>query len=82
MCVHFFPVGTFKRPDPDTISDEDLQIDIVKAWSDLDKSIIAEGLISGMYVFAGLIVSKVWYQLHQTCHLKKGHATPFRCYKF
>lgn len=30
------------------ISDKDLEVDIVKAWSDLDKSLIAEGLISGL----------------------------------
>ncbi|XP_055024533.2 uncharacterized protein [Misgurnus anguillicaudatus] len=41
------PLGTFKRPDADSISDNDLEIDIAKSWSDLDKSQIAEGLISG-----------------------------------
>ncbi|XP_036943300.1 uncharacterized protein LOC119013056 [Acanthopagrus latus] len=40
------PFGTFKRPDPETVSEEDFEVDIVKAWSDLDKSLIAEGLIS------------------------------------
>lgn len=25
-----------------------MEVDIVKAWSDLDKSLIAEGLVSGM----------------------------------
>uniref|UniRef100_A0A8P4FW34 Ubiquitin-like protease family profile domain-containing protein n=1 Tax=Dicentrarchus labrax TaxID=13489 RepID=A0A8P4FW34_DICLA len=44
------PLETFKRPDPDTISDKDLQVDIVKAWTDLDRSLIAEGLISGTSV--------------------------------
>ncbi|XP_077936546.1 uncharacterized protein LOC144383326 isoform X2 [Gasterosteus aculeatus] len=44
------PLGTFKRPDPDTIADKDLQVDIVKVWSDLDRSQIAEGLISGSSV--------------------------------
>ncbi|XP_033970117.1 uncharacterized protein LOC117469770 [Trematomus bernacchii] len=44
------PLGTFKRPDPDTISESDLEVDIVKAWSELDKSHIAEGLISGTSV--------------------------------
>lgn len=44
-------VGTFKRPDPETISEKDLEVDIVKAWSDLDRSLIAEGLISGLDFF-------------------------------
>ncbi|XP_067307544.1 uncharacterized protein [Pseudorasbora parva] len=44
------PLGTFKRPDPDTLSEKDLQVDIVKSWSDLNKSQIAEGLISGTTV--------------------------------
>lgn len=43
-----FAVETFKRPDPDTISEKDLEVDIVKAWADLDRSLIAEGLISGL----------------------------------
>lgn len=41
-------VGTINRPDPDTISEKHLEVDIVKAWSDLDRSLIAEGLISGL----------------------------------
>lgn len=48
MCSISFQVGTFKRPDPDTISDRDLEVDIIKAWTDLDKSLIAEGLIQGL----------------------------------
>lgn len=48
MCSISFQVGTFKRPDPDTISDRDLEVDIIKAWMDLDKSLIAEGLIQGL----------------------------------
>lgn len=48
LCKTSFAVGTFKRPDPETVSEEDFEVDIVKAWSDLDKSLIAEGLISGM----------------------------------
>ncbi|KAK0156411.1 hypothetical protein N1851_000281 [Merluccius polli] len=44
------PLEAFKRPDPDTISDKDLEVDIVKAWADLDRSLIAEGLISGTSV--------------------------------
>ncbi|XP_030581204.1 uncharacterized protein LOC115777435 [Archocentrus centrarchus] len=44
------PIGTFKRPDPNTISDKDLEVDIIKAWTDLDKSLIAEGLIQGTSV--------------------------------
>ncbi|KAI4796434.1 hypothetical protein KUCAC02_026986 [Chaenocephalus aceratus] len=44
------PLGTFKRPDPDTISESDLEVDIVKAWSELEKSLVAEGLISGTSV--------------------------------
>ncbi|ROJ64739.1 hypothetical protein DPX16_3761 [Anabarilius grahami] len=48
-------VGTFKRPDPDTISEKDLQVDIVKSWSDLNKSQIAEGLISALDYIVTLI---------------------------
>lgn len=44
-------VGTFKRPDLVDISDKDLENDIMKAWSDLDKSVIAESLISGICLF-------------------------------
>lgn len=35
------------------ISDKDLEVDIVKAWSDLDKSLIAEGLIRFGYSNTG-----------------------------
>ena len=35
-----------QRPDPGTISD--MEVDVVKVRPDLDKSQIAEGLISGM----------------------------------
>ena len=41
-------VGTFKWSDPDTISEKDLEVDIVKAWSDLGRSLIAEGLIPSL----------------------------------
>ena len=34
-----FTVGTFKRPELDELFDEDLEIDIVKNWSDLEKGI-------------------------------------------
>uniref|UniRef100_A0A096MFA4 HMG domain-containing protein n=1 Tax=Poecilia formosa TaxID=48698 RepID=A0A096MFA4_POEFO len=44
------PLGIFKRPNPDDISDKELEVDIVKAWSDVDKSIIADALISGTTV--------------------------------
>ncbi|TNN48003.1 hypothetical protein EYF80_041774 [Liparis tanakae] len=37
------PVGTFKRPDLDTVTDTDLNIDVKKTWADLDKEMIAEG---------------------------------------
>lgn len=43
-----FAVGTCKRPNPDTVSDME---DIVKVWSDLDKSQIAERIISGMFFY-------------------------------
>lgn len=45
-CI-FFAVGMFKRPDPENVTEDDLQVDIVKAWDDLDKSQIAEGLVTG-----------------------------------
>lgn len=41
------PVGTFKRPAPDIITEKDLETDIEKSWSELDKFVIAEGLLSG-----------------------------------
>uniref|UniRef100_A0AAQ4PPL1 C2H2-type domain-containing protein n=1 Tax=Gasterosteus aculeatus aculeatus TaxID=481459 RepID=A0AAQ4PPL1_GASAC len=41
------PVGTFKRPDLNTVTDTDLNIDIEKTWADLDKEMIAEGFTSG-----------------------------------
>ncbi|KAM8862765.1 uncharacterized protein AB9W97_017970 isoform 5-T6 [Spinachia spinachia] len=41
------PVGTFKRPDLDTVTNTDLYIDIEKTWADLDKEIIAQGFTSG-----------------------------------
>ncbi|TNN71841.1 hypothetical protein EYF80_018012 [Liparis tanakae] len=40
-------VGTFKRPDLDTVTDTDLNIDIKKTWADLDKEMIAEGFTAG-----------------------------------
>ena len=47
VCKFSLVVGTFKRPDPDTITEKDLEVDIVKAWSDLDRTLVAEGLVSG-----------------------------------
>ncbi|KAL7396910.1 hypothetical protein ABVT39_013480 [Epinephelus coioides] len=40
-------VGTFKRPDLDTVTDKHLHMDIEKTWADLDKELIAEGFTSG-----------------------------------
>lgn len=42
------PVSMFKHPDPDTVTEEDLQVDIAKAWDDLEKSLIAEGLLTAI----------------------------------
>ncbi|KAK7885891.1 hypothetical protein WMY93_025512 [Mugilogobius chulae] len=41
------PIGTFKRPEQDSILEEDLEVDITKAWDDLTKALIAEGSLSG-----------------------------------
>lgn len=47
MCV-FCLVGTFKRPDLINVSEGDLSVNIVNAWTNLDKELLAEGFITGM----------------------------------
>ena len=68
-----FTVGTFKRPELDELFDEDLEIDIVKNWSDLEKEFIAEGLISGG-LFSCLVLNKEYQNnTYQWCR-KYSHS--------
>ncbi|XP_056299279.1 uncharacterized protein LOC130212166 [Pseudoliparis swirei] len=50
-------LGTFKRPDLDTVTDTDLNIDIKKTWADLDKEMIAEGFTAEIRIYDSL---KTW----------------------
>lgn len=60
----FISVGTFKRPDLNTVTDTDLNIDIEKTWADLDKEMIAEGFTSGTsLILVSPLVTLVYFAL-------------------
>ena len=67
----FLAVGTFKRPDPETMSEKDMEVDVVKAWSDQDRSMIAEGIISGLYYteLSVCYTNNIFEQLHLQCSI-------------
>ena len=72
VCSHF-TVSTFKRPGLDDITEEDLEIDIVQSWTDLEKEFIAEGLISGGSNVSCTIITFFIFKNVLLNYLKKNH---------